>query len=99
VTLVEEFYCRKNRACGFATIHEQPFPLPQYFAIGDLPSAAAVAQTNFSTVLFGPLRKQSGPRLLSSNKEMEIAGCQWLRKTKSSVQPDEIVQLVLRWDK
>jgi hypothetical protein len=50
-------------------------------------------------VLFGPLRKQPGPRLLPSNEEMEMAFREWLRKTKPSDQPDEIVQLVLRWDK
>ena len=58
-------------------------------------AVVSLGTARLSTVLFGPLRKQSGPRLLPSNKEMEIAVREWLRKTKPSVQPDEIVHLVL----
>jgi hypothetical protein len=34
-------------ASAFATIHEQPFPFPHYFPIGDLPGVVLANQTAF----------------------------------------------------
>jgi len=113
VTLVEAFYSRTNRACGTAMSTfsflwkwrppkcccSNPNKCSDRRCDSSAVAVVSPGTARPSPVLFGPLRKQAGPRLLFSNKEMEIAVREWLRKTKPSVQPDENVQLVLIWDK
>lgn len=41
------FPCGINRALSFATIHEQPFQLPNSYDIGDLVCFASAAQTHY----------------------------------------------------
>lgn len=39
----------RTRAVPYANLHEQPIPLPLYFDIGDLRSAASAAQISVRT--------------------------------------------------
>ena len=42
----------RNQALEFTTIHEEPFPLPHYPRILDLPSVALVIRTALQICLF-----------------------------------------------
>jgi hypothetical protein len=44
---VEKFHHSRNQALALTTIHEEPFPLPHFYANGSFPSVTSVVQTNY----------------------------------------------------
>jgi len=57
----------------FATINDQPFPLPRYFGIGHLSVLASGVQ-----IMLWVAAVALGSSPAAQDEEVEVAGCEWL---------------------